>query len=155
MLNNNLSEFKNLIGSSGILISIDYGARKIGLSISSENRSMALPLAVIANDSKVFTEIINYITHKKAVGIIIGHPVNMDGSLSQSSSAVEKFANQLIKKTSLPVYFQDERRTSKAADSLLRIAGFNRKDRNQLDDSVAASLILESTLSQLKQLESF
>lgn len=152
MIYNNLIDFGEIIGNKGVLISIDYGAKKLGISISSENRSMALPLAVIPNDKNIFSKICDFLITKKSVGVILGHPVNMDGTISDSCKKVEEFANHLSKKIDIPIYLQDERRTSRAADSLLKIAGYNRKERNQIDDSIAATLILESTLSQLKLL---
>ena len=62
------------------------------------------------------------------------------------------FVDKLAKKTNLPIYLQDERLTSKAADSLLRNMGFNRKQRNERDDMAAASMILETTLESAKRL---
>ena len=60
--------------------------------------------------------------------------------------------NKLIKKTNLPVYLLDERLTSRAADSMLKNMGLNRRQRNERDDMVAASMILETALESVKKL---
>ena len=82
----------------------------------------------------------------------MGLPVNMDGTNSEQTKIVVNFVNKLAKKTNLPIYLQDERLTSKAADSLLRNMGFNRKQRNERDDMAAASMILETTLESARRL---
>ena len=76
----------------------------------------------------------------------------MDGTESEQTKIVINFVGKLAKKTNLPIYLQDERLTSKAADSLLRNMGFNRKQRNERDDMAAASMILETTLESAKRL---
>jgi putative Holliday junction resolvase len=70
----------------------------------------------------------------------------MDGTKSEQTTIVEKFAEKLEKRTNLPIFFQDERLTSRAADNLLKSFGIKRKNRNESDDLTAASMILETTL---------
>jgi putative Holliday junction resolvase len=79
-------------------------------------------------------------------------PFNMDGTSSLQTQIVQKFATSMEEKTDLPIFLQDERLTSRAADSFLKSFGQSRKTRNNNDDSVAASMILESTLSGLRKL---
>ena len=154
MIFDSIEEFASNIKKTDILIGVDYGMKKIGLAISSPSREMALPLALLANNPKtIFLEIAKIAKMKQVAGFVVGAPINMDGSYGESANKAKNFATNLIKHADLPVYLQDERRTSKAADSLLRIAGFNRKDRNSMDDSIAASLILESALAGLKNLD--
>ena len=62
------------------------------------------------------------------------------------------FVNKLAKETNLPIYLQDERLTSRAADNMLKNMGFNRRQRNQRDDMAAASLILETVLESVKKI---
>lgn len=145
-----IEEFAKNIPNYGSIIGIDYGAKKIGLAVSSPDRVISLPLALIENNNKVFDEILSSIRSKKTVGLVLGLPVNMDGSESPSSEKIYQFAKKISEKTNLPIYLQDERRTSRAADSLLLIAGFSRKKRNALDDSIAASLILETCLQRIQ-----
>lgn len=154
-----IEDFKNAINPIGTLVGIDYGQKKIGLSLSSPSRSIALPLAIIENSNKdknkkqinaVFDKILSLIVKKNVVGFVIGLPVHIDGTENDSTKKVREFSILLHEYFKLPIYFQEERRTSRAADSLLQIAGFSRKERNNQDDSVAATLILESTLAKLK-----
>ncbi|MDX1923642.1 MAG: Holliday junction resolvase RuvX, partial [Rickettsiaceae bacterium] len=137
---------------SGPVLSIDYGDKKIGLAISSPNRSMSAPLAVIKNISidSLCASIQKIITGKNISGIVIGLPLHQDGNESISSKKVKVFSEKLDSFFNLPLYLQEERRTTKAADSLLKIAGFNRKTRNEVDDSVAACLILDSVLQKIE-----
>ena len=74
----------------------------------------------------------------------------MDGTKSDQTIIVEKFAEKLEKRTNLPIFFQDERLTSRAADNLLKSFGIKRKNRNENDDLAAASMILETTLNARK-----
>lgn len=154
-----IEDFTNAINPIGTLVGIDYGQKKIGLSLSSPSRSIALPLAIIENSNKdknkkpinaVFDKILSLIAKKNVVGFVIGLPVHIDGAENDSTKKVREFAPLLHEYFKLPIFFQEERRTSRAADSLLQIAGFSRKERNNQDDSVAATLILESTLAKLK-----
>ena len=142
------------------LISIDYGKRKLGFALTNNELSMALPLNIkqckqIKDLEKSFIEKIEiikkYIKEYKIWGIIIGLPLNMDGTDSKSSEEVRKFSNLLLLELELPILLQDERLTSMAADSLLKDAGFSRKERNEKDDMVAAQLIAESALEQMKR----
>lgn len=111
--------------------------------------SFAIPFTII--DSKDFFEKIDKIvSSKKIKAIIVGVPLRTGEDINSSDSESKKFANKLSKKLSLPIFLIDERRTTKAADSLLLIAGYNRKDRNNMDDAVAAKLILESALIRIK-----
>jgi putative Holliday junction resolvase len=143
-------EFASTIKKTDILIGIDYGQKKIGLAISSPSRNMALPLAILLNNQKTtFNDIKTISLAKNIGGFIVGIPINMDSSHGESAIKAKNFAIKLSAYTNLPIFLQDERRTSKAADSLLMIAGFNRKQRNSMDDSIAAALILESALHAL------
>jgi putative Holliday junction resolvase len=113
-----------------------------------------MPLKLLTGDSdkKKLNEIINIIQEKNAGGIVIGLPINMDGSNSDQTELTEKFAIKLSKRTLLPIFLQDERLTSKAANNLFKDLGFNRKHRNSMDDLAAASMILETTLNRIQNI---
>jgi len=154
MILSSLQEFYSFFENNKPIIAIDYGAKKIGLAISSPDYLIAMPYLVISNakDSEKITKILDVILKNKVCGIVIGLPVNMDGTDSKQTTIVKNFATNLAKKTLLPLYLQDERLTSKLADNLLKNMGFNRKKRNEIDDVLAASLILETTLEAIKRL---
>ena len=96
--------------------------------------------------------IIDFIVKNNICAIVVGLPVNMDGTSSSQAKIVTSFVNKLAKETNLPIYLQDERLTSKAADNMLKDMGFNRRQRNERDDMAAASLILETVLESVKKI---
>ena len=148
MIINTLEEFCTFFKLNQPLIGVDYGQKKIGLAISTPDHKMCLPLCMLTGDSqkKKLNEIATIAKEKNACGIVIGLPLSMDGSKSEQTNIVEEFAEKLARRTNLPIFLQDERLTSKAADSLLKSFGLSRKDRNNQDDLTAASMILETTL---------
>ena len=109
---------------------------------------MSMPLQLLTGDSekKKLNELAEIAKNKNACGIVVGIPFNMDGTKSEQTLIVEKFTEKLERRTHIPIFFQDERLTSRAADNLLKSFGIKRKDRNKNDDLTAASMILETTL---------
>ena len=154
MIINSLQEFYSFFEISKPLLAIDYGNKKIGLAISSPDHRIAMPHSIIAvdNDREKLDRIIDFIVKYNICAIVVGLPVNMDGTSSSQAKIVNNFVNKLIKKTNLPVYLLDERLTSRAADSMLKNMGLNRRQRNERDDMVAASMILETALESVKKL---
>ena len=154
MIISSLQEFCNFFELNKPLIAIDYGNKKIGLAISSPDHIIAMPHSIIASykEQEKLNKIIDFIIKNNVCAIVVGLPVNMNGTNSEQTKLVINFVDKLAKKTNLPIYLQDERLTSKAADSLLRNMGFNRKQRNERDDMAAASMILETTLESARKL---
>jgi len=148
MILESLQEFYTFFKPQAPIISIDYGKKKIGLAISTLDHTLPMPLKLLAGDSdkKKLQEISEILKEKNICAIVIGLPLNMDNSKSQQTLDVENFAKKLEKRTHLPIFMQDERLTSKAADNLLKDFGLNRKARNANDDLAAASMILETTI---------
>ncbi len=153
MITQTVQDFYHFLQKQMPIIAIDYGKKKMGIAISTPDLSMPLPLCMITLESekKKITNLLEIIKEKNICGIVIGLPVNMDGSESEQTNSVKKFAQKLEKRTNLPIFFQDERLTSKAADSFLSGFGLNRKQRNESDDLAAASMILETTLELIKK----
>jgi putative Holliday junction resolvase len=149
-----LQEFCKYFKLGQPLIGIDYGQKKLGLAISSQNHQMSMPLQLLTGDSekKKLNEIVEIAKNKNACAIVVGLPFNMDGTKSEQTFIVEKFTEKLVRRTHLPIFFQDERLTSRAADSLLKSFGIKRKNRNATDDLTAASMILETTLNSSQNL---
>lgn len=152
MIIHTLQEFCKLFQPNKPILSLDYGTKKIGIAISTPDHKMSLPFVILTGDSekKKLHSITNLLQEKNIGAIVIGLPVNMDGTKSEQTMLTEKFAEKLEKRTSLPIFLQDERLTSKAADNLLKNFGLKRKDRNDQDDLAAASLILETVLNSKK-----
>jgi putative holliday junction resolvase len=154
MIISSLQEFYSFFELNKPLLAIDYGNKKIGLAISSPDHTIAMPHSIIFahKEQEKLSKITDFITRYNICAIVVGLPVNMDGTNSEQTKIVINFVDKLAKKTNLPIYLQDERLTSKAADSLLRNMGFNRKQRNERDDMAAASMILETTLESARRL---
>lgn len=137
------------------ILAIDYGQKKLGIAISDLNWTLAMPIAtekIIANNH--ISIVLAYIQKYNPAAIVIGLPVNMNASFSPQTEIVQKFAAKLEGNIPLElnIFLQDERLTSKGADSLLKMGGLNRKERNAIDDGVAASLILDSVLKRFRTL---
>ena len=148
---NDLQSFRQIL-TNGPLLALDYGSKKIGVAVSSPSRSISLPLGIVENKGgKVDDYLKETILSQSIIGIVIGLPVRTDGSETEGSESVRGFANHLSSLLNLPILLQEERRTTLAANSLLKIAGFNRKTRNKSDDSIAACLILDAVLNGLLQ----
>lgn len=154
MITKTLLEFKELLQINKPIIAIDYGMRKTGLAISDPGQTIAMPFNTIyqTDEKEKIKTILNLATSYAACGIVVGLPINMDGTVSNQTTILLKFATILSLATKLPTYLQDERLSSKAADSLLKSLGFTRRERNNQDDAVAASLLLETTLMSMQKL---
>ncbi|XVN41713.1 MAG: Holliday junction resolvase RuvX [Rickettsia endosymbiont of Argas persicus] len=153
MIINNLQEFYQSLLPNSPLISIDYGSKKLGIAMSNMERSIAMPLHTNETNIKIIIRsLIDTINKYKACGIVIGLPINMNGIHTEQTNIVIKFAEELTKSINLPIYLQDERLTTKAANNFLKSFGIKRKDRNNNDDAVAASMILETVLDSIRRL---
>jgi len=145
MITKDIQEFCLKLGSVGVILAIDFGTKKLGLAISDPSRIMAMPLSVIPAEISQLKAIIE---QRKPAGIVMGLPINMDGTSGAQAALVEKFAQKLFGLCELPILLQDERLTTRAASNALKILGLNRKLRDSRDDQVAACMILETALER-------
>lgn len=155
MIMNDLQDFSNNIQKPCRLLGIDYGRKKLGIAVSNIEQTMALPLQLI-NEERLhlrLAELAKIIQTHEIKGLIIGLPLNMDGSFGEQALEVQKFAEKLIEAFALPAYLQDERLTTRAANNTLKAAGFTRKERDSLDDQIAACMILETSLMRLQRMK--
>ncbi|HUR59287.1 MAG TPA: Holliday junction resolvase RuvX [Opitutaceae bacterium] len=131
------------------LIGIDYGARRIGLSYGDE-LGVATPLpALTENDeTKRWATLKGVIAQRRPTDLVLGYPLNMDGTAGFKAKEVDAFAARLRAEYSLPVHLVDERLTSYEAEST--IAKSKRRDvrASGIIDSRAATLILQDFLNQ-------
>jgi putative Holliday junction resolvase len=134
------------------LIGIDYGRRRIGLAASDETGTLVRGLATI--DRRKSTDCVaivrDVIAKEKPQGIVFGLPLGSDDQETSMSIEVRKFAMNLEKNLAIPVYYTDESHTSKqAADVMLFRPKKDRRVKANID-RVAACLILESFLREMK-----
>lgn len=151
MITNTLQELYPLLKKNHTIMAIDYGEKKVGIAISNHTNTIAMPIGIIRQhkEEDKIREILHIIQKHHVCAIILGLPVSMDGKLDSGCLKVKKFGGLLENKSDLPIYFQDERLTSKAADNILKLLNIKRQVRNNIDDAVSASLILETALKML------
>ena len=131
-------------------LAIDYGTKRTGLAICDAAETIASPLTVL-HDRKNLSEKIAEITGSENVGaIVLGLPLNMNGTEGPQTKLVRIFGEQLKKRLSIPIYFQDERLSSYSAEEKLAPADFTRGKRKKRIDAVAAAEILEAFLERKK-----
>ena len=128
---------------------IDYGDARTGLAISDLTGLLAGHTEVVeAYRPEVVAERIRAVAEEYGVGkLVLGRPLNMDGTSGPRVEKAEAFAELLRNATGLPVTLWDERRTTIDAHQILRANGKNGKKRKKIVDAVAASLILEGYLA--------
>ena len=137
------SEKKKLIGN---ILSFDFGEKRIGVAIGNNLTKSSHPLETIntALNSERYKTIERLIKLWSPIHVVIGLPLNDDGSISKMSLLAKKFANKLKNKFNLSISLVDERYTSTEAESLLKVTQKNFKKRKLVLDQVAAQIILDS-----------
>jgi len=142
-------------GKHGRLLGIDYGSVRLGLALSDGGRRLAQGLATYRRRdlSKDFAYLKELIAQHQIVAIVLGLPLNMDGSLGKQARQVLRFKAQLEAELKLPVALFDERLSSAEAERLLLSADFSRRRRRGLRDQLAATLILQGYLDQDRRSE--
>ena len=146
-------EFAAALPSGAPLMGLDVGTKTIGLALSDVTRTIASGLATLTRGK--FTadaeRLLALIGGNAVGGLVIGLPVNLDGSQGPRAQATRAFARNLAKVTPLPILLWDERLTTAAAERSLLEADVSRRRRAQVIDKVAATLILQSALDRLNR----
>jgi putative Holliday junction resolvase len=131
-------------------MSIDYGAKSIGIAVSDELQVTVRPLTTLRRERKQRQQVIERIcslVNENEIGtLVVGLPLNMDGSRGESAARVERFIADLKNHLSLPIITVDERLTSYEAELILREMGVNERDRRLRSDEYAAMIILRDYL---------
>jgi len=135
------------------LLGLDVGTKTIGLALSDVTRSIATPYETIrrtkfTSDAKILVDIVGKM---EVGGLIIGLPINLDGSEGPRAQSTRAFARNLAKHISLPMAFWDERLSTAAVERHLIEAGASRKRRAEVVDRMAAAYILQGALDRLKR----
>ena len=129
-------------------LAIDYGNKRSGLAICDQAETLASPLAVITGQKQLIQKIDEIIKKENVEAVVIGLPLNMDGTQSTQTKLVLKFAKNLKDHLNIPVHLHDERLSSFGARQKLTSANYTRGKRKKRLDAVAAADILESFLEQ-------
>jgi len=146
-----IEEFKKKHSTKIRIIGLDLGTKRIGISICDENQSIATPFkTLIKKDTKYFiNEIMKIIDENDVKAIIIGNPINMDGSKGKSSQSVKDIANNISKFINLPICLWDERLSTVGAFNLSSQLDINVSKREKDIDKNAATFILQGAIDYL------
>ena len=131
------------------IMAIDLGDARTGLAISDKTEFLASPAGVIfeRNRERLFSKICEKAKELSAEMIVMGHPLNMDGSRGERAVICAEMAERIKEETGLPVILWDERKTTVEAHGILTETGCFGKKRKETVDAVAATLILEGYLA--------
>ena len=146
-----IDEFKTNIGNNSRLLGIDPGDKNLGISICDENQMVATPLTTLHKTKfeSLLKEIMEIITDNNIKGIVIGNPINMDGTLSRSSQSAYDFAKNLSKYITIPITMWDERLSSEGSFKITKDLGINTSKRVKNLDKNAAAFILQGAIDFL------
>ena len=146
-----IEEFKKKYTNKVRLLGLDLGSKKIGVSICDENQSIATPYKTIirTNNNDLIINLKEIINENNIKGIIIGNPINMDGSLGKSAQSVRDISNNIAKLINLPVCLWDERLSTVGAFNLSSQLDVNVSKRERDIDKNAAAFILQGALDYL------
>ena len=146
-----IDEFKTNIENNSRLLGIDPGNKNIGFAICDENKKVATPLKIIQKTKfEVLIKKINEIIQENNIkGIIIGNPINMDGTLGKSSQSASDFAKNLSKNITIPITMWDERLSSEGSFKITKELNTNVTNRVNKLDKNAAAFILQGAIDYL------
>ena len=146
-----IEEFKKKLDKKSRLMGIDPGRKRVGIAISDENKIIATPYTtLIKNDYSKFIDDIKQIIQENDIkGIVVGNPINLDGTASQSSQSAKDLAINLSKDVTENITLWDERLSSQGAFNLSRDLSVNTSKKVKKLDENSAQFILQGALDYL------
>ena len=146
-----IEDFKSKHSNKVRFIGLDLGSKRIGVSICDESQSIATPFKTInkTNTNRLIEELKVIIDENNIGGIIVGNPINMDGSLGRSAQSVHDVALNISKFIELPVILWDERLSTVGAFNLSSQLDINVSKRVKTIDQNAAAFILQGAIDYL------
>ena len=146
-----LEEFKKKHSDKCRLIGLDLGSKRIGVSICDEKQLIATPLKTINRKSlaEVINKLKDIVAENNIKGIIIGNPLNMDGSLGKSAQSVKDTSQNIEKSINIPICLWDERLSTVGAFNLSSQLDINVSKREKKIDENAATFILQGAIDFL------
>lgn len=132
-----------------IWLGVDWGQKRVGLAMSDPTGTIASPFRVLEvhGDGAAIRGILSLLEAHRVERIVVGLPLSLNGTESPQTLKARRFAEKLASKTRVPVWYVDERLSSKQAERDLIGLGVRREKRRETVDSVAASLLLQSALN--------
>jgi putative Holliday junction resolvase len=133
------------------LFGLDLGTRTIGLAVSDQGHRIASPLETIGRVkfSKDVAKLLDLAARNNVGGLVMGLPINMDGSEGPRAQSTRAFCRNLKPLTALPLIFWDERMSTAAVTRTLLEADTSRRRRDEVVDKMAAAFILQGFLDRL------
>lgn len=155
MICDDAESFASALPPMGAVAGLDLGTVTIGVAVSDTLRSVATPVETIKRKKFGIDagKLLTLTTNRLVCGIVLGLPINMDGSEGPRCQATRAFARNLEKLTPLPIAFWDERLSTVAAERALLAADTSRKRRAEVIDHVAAGFILQGMLDRLAHMK--
>ena len=146
-----IDEFKTNIGNNSRLLGIDPGNKNIGFAICDENKKVATPFKIVQKKKfqVLVDEISKIIKENQIKGIVIGNPINMDGTTGKSSQSATDFAKELSINVTIPIAMWDERLSSEGSFKITKELGTNVTNRINKLDKNAAAFILQGAIDYL------
>ena len=146
---NTLEEIKL---TTGKILSVDFGDTRTGLAVSDPSRILASGIGYVSPGGieKTADAVAEIASEQRASAIVVGLPVNMDGSEGGRAARCRKFASMLSERTGIPVAMFDERMTTMTASRYLNETGTHGKKRKTVIDTLSAQIILQNCLDRLK-----
>jgi putative Holliday junction resolvase len=149
-----IQDLPKLLAPEARLLGLDVGTKTVGLALSDVTRSVATPYSTLrrtkfTEDAKAILEVVE---KNQVGGLVIGLPLNLDGSEGPRAQSTRAFARNLAARIELPIVFWDERLSTAAVERHLIEADASRKRRAEVIDRMAAAYILQGALDRLKYL---
>ena len=147
-----IDEFKNKITKKSRLLGLDLGSKRIGIAICDDRQSIATPFRTINKESsdQFINELKLIINENNIGGIIVGNPINMDGSLGPATQSIKDICNNILKNITVPLCLWDERLSTVGAFNLSSQLDVNVSKKVKNIDKNAAAFILQGAIDYLK-----
>ncbi len=147
-----IEEFKNKISKKSRLLGLDLGSKRIGVAICDDHQSIATPFKTINKEGSVqfIDDLKSIIKDNNIEGIVVGNPINMDGSLGRASQSIKDVCNNILKSINVPLCLWDERLSTVAAFNLSSQIDVNVSKKVKNIDKNAAAFILQGAIDYLK-----
>ena len=149
---NTIEEFKNKITKKSRLLGLDLGSKRIGIAICDDRQSIATPFKTIfkINTVKLINDLKLIIKENDIEGIVVGNPINMDGSLGPASQSIKDMCVNINKNINIPLCLWDERLSTVGAYNLSSQLDVNVSKKVKNIDKNAAAFILQGAIDYLK-----
>ena len=146
-----IEEFKRNQLASSRLIGIDLGTKRIGIAICDENQKISTPFKTLQKDklNDLILELKQIIEENNIKGVIIGNPINMDGSLGKAAQSVRDVSKNISKNINIPVCLWDERLSTVGAFNISSQLDINVSKKEKNIDQNAAAFILQGAIDFL------